>query len=114
MPAGQIAFVAAMAASLSASLAALVLALREPDLRWKPFWAILALVGVGGGALVLARPDEVYWFVGIALPTASFSGFDAGWQPRVLKVLFPLGALLVFLRLQRHRARGKEVGRGTS
>lgn len=110
MPTVEIAFLAAMACSLLVSLAAMVLALREPGLPHKPLWALLALVGVGGGALVLARPDRVYWFLGIALPTASFTGRGAGWQPQVLQVLFPAGALLVFLRLYRHRAGGKEVG----
>ncbi len=114
MPPIEIAFLAAMAGSLLASLAAMVLALRTQGLPRKPLWAILALVGVGGGALVLARPDRVYWFFGIALPTASFTGLDARWQPQVLQFLFPVGALLVFLRLYRHRVGGKEVGRGTS
>lgn len=109
-----IAFLAAMAGSLLASMAAMVLALRTQGLPRKPLWAILAFVGVGGGALVLARPEQVYWFFGIAVPTASFTGLGAGWQPHVLQFLFPVGALLVFLRLYRHRVGGKEVGRGTS
>lgn len=103
MPATQVAFLAGAAASLLFSLSAMALALREPGLRWKPFWAILALVGVGGGALVLARPDEVYWFFGIALPTASFTTAGGGWQPQTVQLLFPVGAILALLRVARHR-----------
>ena len=112
MPATQIAFLAAMGGSLLASLAAMILALRTRGLPRKPLWALIALVGVGGGALVLARPDHVYWFFGIAVPTASVSGLDARWQPQTLQFLFPVGALLVFVRLHCHRARGREVGAG--
>ena len=109
-----IAFALGMAASLGISLTTMVLALRSPGLSYRPVWAVLALVGAGGGALVLARPEQVYWFFGIALPTASFRGLDASLQPHTLQLLFPVGALLVLLRLYRHRSRWQEVGDGTS
>ena len=43
-------FYAALAASLLLSLVGLLAALREPALRFRLLWAVLALVGVGGGA----------------------------------------------------------------
>ena len=44
-------FYAALAASLLLSLVGLLAALREPGLRFRLLWAVLALVGVGGGAI---------------------------------------------------------------
>ena len=109
MSGAQIAFFAALAASLLSSLAALTAALREPGLPWKPFWALLALVGVGGGAMVLSRPDQVYWYFGIAFPTASFTASDESWQPQMIRLMFPLGAVMVAVRLIIYRFRRQEA-----
>ena len=98
-----------MTASLLTSVAALVAALREPGLPWKPFWALLALVGVGGGAMVLSQPDQIYWYFGIALPTASFAAADESWQPQVIRLMFPLGAVMAAVRLIIYRSRRQEA-----
>ncbi|WP_435201201.1 hypothetical protein [Qipengyuania sp. 902] len=98
-----------MAASFLTSVAALVAALREPELPWKPFWALLALVGVGGGAMVSSQPDQVYWYFGIALPTASFTAADGSWQPQVIRLMFPLGAVMVAMRVIIYRSRRQEA-----
>lgn len=96
-------FYAAMAASLLLSCVALFAALREPGLRFRLLWAVLALVGVGGGAAAWQDPTEIYWFFGIALPTVSYSAVPGSWEPQTLRVLFPLGALAVLLRVALHR-----------
>ena len=96
-------FYAAMAASLLLSCIALFAALREPGLRFRLLWAVLALVGVGGGAAAWQDPAEIYWFFGIALPTVSYSAVPGSWEPHFLRVLFPLGALAVLLRVRLHR-----------
>lgn len=96
-------FYAAMGASLLLRCVALFAALREPGLRFRLLWAVLALVGVGGGAAAWQDPAEIYWFFGIALPTVSFSAVPGSWEPQFLRVLFPLGALAVLLRVALHR-----------
>ena len=96
-------FYAAMAASLLLSCIALFAALREPGLRFRLLWAVIALVGVGGGAAAWQAPAEIYWFFGIALPTVSYSAVPGSWEPHFLRVLFPLGALAVLLRVALHR-----------
>ncbi|MEC7623366.1 MAG: hypothetical protein VYA25_04195 [Pseudomonadota bacterium] len=98
-------FYAAMAASLLLSLVGLFAALREPGLRFRLPWAVLALVGVGvgGGAAAWQEPAEIYGFFGIALPTVSYSAVPGSWEPQFLRVLFPLGALAVLLRVRLHR-----------
>ena len=98
-----------MAASLIASLAVAAAALRERGLPWKPFWGLLALVGVGGGAMVLSQPDQVYWYFGIALPIASFAAADGSWQPQMIRLMFPLGAVTVAVRLIIYRSRRQEA-----
>ncbi|MBO6526208.1 hypothetical protein [Erythrobacter sp.] len=98
------AFLAAAAASLMVSLAACITVLREPGLRFKFVWAPFCFVGMGGGALVLAVPDQIYWFFGIALPTASFSTVDGSLRPELVRFLFPAGAFLAGARVYRHRA----------
>jgi hypothetical protein len=109
MPSALIAFLAAAAVSLFVSLAAMVLALREPGLSLKPVWALLSLVGIGGGAMVWSMPDQIYWFFGIALPTASFVAEQGSWQPTLVRFLFPVGSVLVLLRLYWHR-RSRSTG----
>ena len=96
-------FYTAMAASVLLSCVALFAALREPGLRFRLLWAVLALVGVGGGAAAWQDPAEIYWFFGIALPTVSYSAVPGSWEPQTLRVLFPLGALAVLLRVALHR-----------
>ena len=96
-------FYAALAASLLLSLVGLFAALCEPGLRFRLPWAVLALVGVGGGAAAWQDPAEIYWFFGIALPTVSYSAVPGSWEPQFLRVLFPLGALAVLLRVRLHR-----------
>ncbi len=96
-------FYTAMAASVLLSCVALFAALREPGLRFRLLWAVLALVGVGGGAAAWQDPAEIYWFFGIALPTVSYSAVPGSWEPHFLRVLFPLGALAVLLRVALHR-----------
>ena len=96
-------FYAAMAASVLLSCVALFAALREPGLRFRLLWAVIALVGVGGGAAAWQDPAEIYWFFGIALPTVSYSAVPGSWEPQTLRVLFPLGALAVLLRVALHR-----------
>ena len=96
-------FYAALAASLLLSCIALFAALREPGLRFRLLWAVLALVGVGGGAAAWQDPAEIYWFFGIALPTVSYSAVPGSWEPQTLRALFPLGALAVLLRVALHR-----------
>jgi hypothetical protein len=103
MPGVGIMFYAAMTASLMVSLVALLLALREPALRFRLLWAVLALVGVGGGVTAWHGPGEIYWFFGLALPTISYSAAPGAWAPQYLRVLFPLGALAVLLRIALHR-----------
>jgi len=113
MPVTTIAFLAAAIASVLTSLAACVIVLREPGLRFKPIWIPFCFVGMGGGALVWAAPEQVYWFFGIALPTVSYSAVPGGWEPQYLRVFFPLGALVVLLRVWRwrgKRAKSKLVG----
>lgn len=117
MPATTIAFLAAAIASVLTSLAACVIVLREPGLRFKPIWVPFCFVGMGGGALVWAAPEQVYWFFGIALPTASFSTVADSWQPELVRFLFPAGALLAAARVHWHRrscARKASDGRATS
>lgn len=111
MPVSLTLFLAAMAASLMVSGSAAIAALREPALGLKPLWALLALTGLGGAALVPAVPGAFYWFLGMALPTASFSAAAGSWQPEVLRVLFPFGALAVLVRIAVHRRR-QRVSRG--
>ena len=96
-------FYAAMAASLLLSCVALFAALREPGLRFRLLWAVIALVGVGGGAAAWQDPAAIYWFFGIALPTVSYSAVPGSWEPQTLRVLFPLGALAVLLRVRLSR-----------
>ena len=96
-------FYTAMAASVLLSCVALFAALREPGLRFRLLWAVIALVGVGGGAAAWQDPAEIYWFFGIALPTVSYSAVPGSWEPQSLRVLFPLGALAVLLRVALHR-----------
>ena len=96
-------FYAAMAGSLLLSLVGLFAALREPGLRFRLLWAVLALVGVGGGAAAWQDPAEIYWFFGIALPTVSYGAVPGSWEPQALRVLFPLGAFAVLLRVALHR-----------
>jgi hypothetical protein len=96
-------FYTAMAASVLLSCVALFAALREPGLRFRLLWAVIALVGVGGGAAAWQDPAEIYWFFGIALPTVSYSAVPGSWEPQTLRVLFPLGALAVLLRVALHR-----------
>ena len=96
-------FYTAMAASVLLSCVALFAALREPGLRFRLLWAVIALVGVGGGAAAWQDPAEIYWFFGIALPTVSYSAVPGSWEPHFLRVLFPLGALAVLLRVRLHR-----------
>ena len=96
-------FYTAMAASVLLSCVALFAALREPGLRFRLPWAVIALVGVGGGAAAWQDPAEIYWFFGIALPTVSYSAVPGSWEPQTLRVLFPLGALAVLLRVRLHR-----------
>jgi hypothetical protein len=105
MGSSQLVMLALCAASLAVSIATFVMAAREPDLRWKPAWALLALVGTGGAAMVWSAPGSVYWFFGVAVPTASYASVDGGWQPAMVRCLFPTGALIVLLRLYLHRAR---------
>ena len=96
-------FYAAMAASVLLSCVALFAALREPGLRFRLLWAVIALVGVGGGAAAWQDPAEIYWFFGIALPTVSYSAVPGSWEPHFLRVLFPLGAFAVLSRVALHR-----------
>ncbi|MEE3155838.1 MAG: hypothetical protein VX309_09965, partial [Pseudomonadota bacterium] len=96
-------FYAAMAGSLLLSCVALFAALREPGWRFRLPWAVLALVGVGGGAAAWQDPAEIYWFFGVALPTVSYSAVPGSWEPQTLRVLFPLGAFAVLLRVALHR-----------
>ena len=96
-------FYTAMAASVLLSCVALFAALREPGLRFRLLWAVIALVGVGGGAAAWQDPAEIYWFFGIALPTVSYSAVPGSWEPQTLRALFPLGALAVLLRVALHR-----------
>ena len=96
-------FYAAMAASLLLSCVALFAALREPGLRFRLLWAVITLVGVGGGAAAWQDPAEIYWFFGVALPTVSYSAVPGSWEPQTLRVLFPLGALAVLLRVRLSR-----------
>ena len=112
MPASQLLFVAAALASLLLSIGTAAAALRAPRLRFRPLWALLALVGVGGAAMVVARPDRLYWFLGVALPTASFAAADGGWRPELVRALFPAGALVVLARLHRLRAPAQGTGEG--
>jgi hypothetical protein len=110
MERSQLVMLAFCAASLALSLAACGLAVRERGLRWKPAWALLALVGTGGAAMVWSAPGSVYWFFGVAVPTASYASVEGGWQPAMVRCLFPLGAVIVLLRIYVHRAR---AGRST-
>ena len=96
-------FYTAMAASVLLSCVALFAALREPGLRFRLLWAVIALVGVGGGAAAWQDPAEIYWFFGIALPTVSYGAVPGSWEPQALRVLFPLGAFAVLLRVALHR-----------
>ena len=114
VPVGQLLFFAAAAASLLLSMGAAIAVLREPGLRFRPFWAIVALVGVGGGAMVVAQPGQVYWFFGIALPTVSFAAADDSWNPELVRALFPAGALVVLVCLRHRRARRSARGNSTS
>ncbi|QYJ06229.1 hypothetical protein [Qipengyuania flava] len=96
-------FLAACALSLAISLAALVLAYREPGLSWKPIWVFMAPFGLGGAAMVWSAPETLYWFFGVAVPTASFIASDEAFRPAVVRCLFPAGAALVFVRVYWHR-----------
>lgn len=98
-------YLVAMATSLLVSLVALFAALREPGLRFRLLWAVTALVGVGGGVVSWQAPHVVYWFLGIALPTISYSAVPGGWEPQYLRIFFPLGALVVLLRVSRWRGK---------
>ncbi len=108
MPPPLIAFLATAFTCLLASVAAFVLAVREPGLKLKPIWALLSLVGMGGGVMIWAVPTQIHWFFGIALPTASFVGGEGGWPPTLVRFLFPVGALVVFARLYWHRHGGRK------
>lgn len=107
----QAVMLAACASSLGLSLGAAIAALREPSLSWKHAWAVLALVGTGGAVMIWSVPGEVYWFFGVALPTASYAAVEGSWQPAMVRCLFPLGALIVLVRigLHRHRVRFPRV-----
>lgn len=109
MPGLLVPFLVAAAASLVVSVAVAIAALREPGLTLKPLWAILAFVGVGGAALVPHAPDQMYWFLGVAAPTVSFSAAAGSWEPEVMRALFPLGAIGVIGRIHLHRNRRRSV-----
>ena len=79
MPGLLVPFLVAAAASLLVSVGVAIAALREPGLALKPLWVILAFVGVGGAALVSHAPDHLYWFLGVAAPTVSFSAAAGSW-----------------------------------
>ncbi len=53
--------------------------------------------------MVWAAPDQLYWFFGLAIPTASYVSVDGSWQPATVSCLFPLGALIAMIRLYFHR-----------
>lgn len=112
MSTDMVGFLAAAGASLAASMAALFCAMREPGLSLRPLWAALALVGTGGGAMVWQAPGEIFWFFGVAVPTVSYSAAPGGWDPQVVRVLFPAGALIVAARiaLRRRHARIETQG----
>lgn len=101
----QAVMLAVCASSLCISVGAAIAALREPRLSWKPVWAILALVGTGGAVIIWSAPGEVYWFFGVALPTASYAAVEGSWQPAMVRCLFPLGAVIVLARISLHRRR---------
>ena len=103
MATDKIIFLIGAAVCLTASLATMVMVLRETSLPLKPLWVILSLVGVGGAAMVWDMPDRRFWFLGIALPTVSFSTVEGGWQPELVRLLFPVGALISALRVGWHR-----------
>ena len=109
MPGLLVPFLVAGAASLLVSVGVAIAALREPGLALKPLWAILAFVGVGGAALVPHAPDQLYWFLGVAVPTVSFSAAAGSWEPEVMRALFPLGAIGVIGRIYLHRNRRRPV-----
>ncbi len=103
MELAQLAMLLSAAASLALSLTVFVMVVRERGLRWKFVWALLALVGTGGAAMVWPAPDQLYWFFGVALPSASYVAVDGSWQPAMVRCLFPLGALIAIGRLYHHR-----------
>jgi hypothetical protein len=60
--------------------------------------------------MVLSRPDQVYWYFGVALPTASFTVAEGSWQLQMIRLMFPLGAVMVAVRLIIYRSR-RQVAR---
>ncbi|GMM94209.1 hypothetical protein [Qipengyuania sp. MTN3-11] len=98
----QLLVLAACALSLAVSLTAFVSVLRIPALSWKPFWALLALVGTGGAAIVWSAEAPAYWFFGVATPTVSYAAIDGGWEPALVRCLVPTGAIIVLVRLFIH------------
>jgi len=105
VPGVLVPFVVAAGASLVLSVGVALAALREPGLTLKPLWAVIAFVGLGGAALVPHAPDQLYWFLGVAVPTVSFSAAAGSWDPEVMRALFPLGAFVVWGRIYLHRNR---------
>ncbi|MBL4718425.1 hypothetical protein [Qipengyuania citrea] len=105
MPSMLVPFLVAAGASLVLGVGGAFAALREPGLALKPLWAVLAFVGVGGAALVPHAPEQLYWFLGAAIPTVSFSAAAGSWEPEVVRALFPLGALVAWGRIYLHRNR---------
>lgn len=103
MELAQLAMLLSAGASLALSLTVFVMVVRERGLRWKFAWALLALVGTGGAVMLWPAPDQLYWFFGVALPTASYVAVDGSWQPAMVRCLFPSGALIVIGRLYHHR-----------
>ncbi|UYH55970.1 hypothetical protein N6L26_05290 [Qipengyuania sp. SS22] len=98
-------FLVAAAASLVVSVGLAIAVLREPGLTLKPLWAVLAFVGVGGAAWVPQAPEQLYWFLGVAVPTVSFRAAAGSWEPDVMRALFPLGAFVGLGRIYLHRNR---------
>ena len=103
MTSEQIIFLAAAVACLATSLMTVIVVLRQSGLSFKPLWAVLSLVGVGGAAMVWSMPSQIIWFFGVAVPTASFVAAEASWAPELVRFLFPAGALISLSRVYWHR-----------
>ena len=105
----------AFIASPALMLAAIVMALRAPGLKWRWLWCLAALIAVSQWGFTFATGVSKFVALHGALIGSIATWHDAppaGWT---LKTAIPLGALVVIgVMLRRHRKRQQKAAQDTS
>ena len=105
----------AFVASPALMLAAIVMALRAPGLKWRWLWCLAALIAMSQWGYTFATGVSKFVALHGALIGSIATWHDAppaGWT---LKTAIPLGALVVIgVMLRRHRKRQQKAAQDTS